>query len=135
MDNMTPIIDLWKESGRDMELTISGTSMEPTLRAGDIVIIRLNNDDLKRGDLIAYMNNGGIILHRLVAIRTGSNGREYCQKGDNMKGWCWVHEDSVVGKVVSVNRMGNIVDISNFQRRRFTVLLGLKGALIISAME
>lgn len=61
-------------------LTIRGTSMEPGIHAGDVVIVR-EQDSYQVGDVIAYRSDmgGAVVLHRVVA--TLSDG--YLLQGDN----------------------------------------------------
>jgi signal peptidase I len=60
-------------------LVVHGTSMEPSVRQGDVVITRAGSN-YKVGDVVAYGSDlGVIILHRIV----GRNGDRYVLKGDN----------------------------------------------------
>jgi signal peptidase I len=61
-------------------LSIRGTSMEPTIHAGDLVMVR-QQDDYQVGDVVAYRSEmgGAVVLHRIVA--TLSDG--YLLQGDN----------------------------------------------------
>jgi signal peptidase I len=123
--DLTPLyIEFWREAKRDICLTIEGTSMEPVLMAGDVVTVRLFQPDrqpcrppltiggnegglgvsLKRGDLIAYRNNGHVIVHRFMTKRRAGTSLLFCQKGDNLTGWGWIQEDVIMGKVVSIRR-------------------------------
>lgn len=59
---------------------VSGSSMEPRLHGGDLVLVR-SADDYRVGDVVAYKNHdlGKIVLHRIVALQ----GDRYTFKGDN----------------------------------------------------
>ena len=48
-------------------LQISGSSMEDTLRDGDLVI-SLNNGKYKTGDVIGFYFNTGILIKRVIAV-------------------------------------------------------------------
>lgn len=62
-------------------VAVRGHSMEPTLDAGDLVVLaRSGSYDI--GDVIAYRvasMNGATLIHRIVAIEDG----RYVTKGDN----------------------------------------------------
>jgi signal peptidase I len=60
--------------------SISGRSMEPGLRQGDLVVLR-RADDYRVGDVVAYRSAvlHRTVLHRIVAIRDG----HYTFRGDN----------------------------------------------------
>lgn len=47
-------------------LQLSGTSMEPTLEPGEIVVA-VKNSDFKTGDLIAFYYNNKILVKRVIA--------------------------------------------------------------------
>lgn len=60
-------------------LVVHGTSMEPSISRGDVVITRAQSS-YAVGDLVAYGSDlGVIILHRIV----GREGSRYVLKGDN----------------------------------------------------
>lgn len=64
-------------------LMVSGTSMLPGFRAGDLVIVR-RAEHYGPGDVVAYRNRelGIIVLHRILRLE----GDRYVFKGDN-NGW------------------------------------------------
>lgn len=59
-------------------VSTSGTSMEPTLHQGDLVVVRTSDYDV--GDVVAYPSrSGATVLHRIVDRR----GAELTLQGDN----------------------------------------------------
>lgn len=48
-------------------LQISGTSMEPTLKNGDIVVL-VKTSDLKHGDLCGFSYSNKILIKRVIAL-------------------------------------------------------------------
>jgi signal peptidase I len=101
------LIGLFAEAGREMSLTVSGTSMEPFLRAGDQVTVRpVGSGSIRRGDIIAFRNEGRVIIHRIVGRREFDGDSFYCQKGDNLDGWTLVPTEAIIGKAVSVRGRG-----------------------------
>jgi signal peptidase I len=58
---------------------VSGKSMEPTLRTGDLVVTR-RQADYGRGDIVAFRVEGGTVIHRIVG-GDGVGGFEV--QGDN----------------------------------------------------
>ena len=60
-----------------------GTSMLPTLRPGDLVILR-EEDGYARGDVIAYRSRSldRLVIHRIVGV----DGRAFVLRGD-ANGW------------------------------------------------
>ena len=78
---------LWPSAlgGKVDYVMVSGTSMEPGLQNGDLVIVR-DTDDYEDGDAIAYriaegeVGEGAIVIHRI----TGGDGEAgFTTQGDN----------------------------------------------------
>jgi signal peptidase I len=82
---------------------VAGTSMLPTLKTGDVVVVR-PQAEYRPGDIIAYRvpkgapAAGGRIIHRVVS---GSGASGYTVKGDNRKSAdLWHPKDAdVIGTV------------------------------------
>ena len=66
-------------------VTVAGTSMEPGMHTGDVVLMH-RQDDYRRGDVIAYRvprgqpGEGHVVIHRVVG---GSATGGYVTRGDN----------------------------------------------------
>lgn len=78
---------------------VEGTSMEPTLQSGDLVVVmkRVSLDDIAVGDIIVYRRGGALIIHRVIRVEDGA----LITKGDNN----WLPDppvrfQAVVGKVL-----------------------------------
>jgi signal peptidase I len=73
--------------GASTYVTTYGQSMEPTLHAGDLVVVR-PKDSYEVGDVAAYRSEslGTIVLHRII----GRDGDRYVFQGDNNS---WIDED------------------------------------------
>ena len=80
------------------EISVTGTSMNPTLFEGDKVVIK-KCDQYKIGDiLVFYYKNEEILIHRLIKI----NNRYFC-KGDNSFRLEDIEYNQIIGKAISVN--------------------------------
>ena len=65
--NKSPLFDLWKEAGRVVLVKVEGSSMRPLMRPGDTVSLCLTDgSEYKTGDLIAFRQDGNLIVHRLI---------------------------------------------------------------------
>lgn len=63
---------------------IASGSMEPTLEVGDIVITKkAKQEEIKKGDIITFVDNGYTITHRMVDIVEKEGNTYYQTKGDN----------------------------------------------------
>ncbi len=86
---MRPLITAFLEDiltiGLSLRVRVTGGSMAPFLRGGEIVTIKsVEADGLNRGDLIFFKDKyGNYVLHRVVRKRRGEDGRPLVQtKGD-----------------------------------------------------
>ena len=83
-------------------LAIGSPSMAKTINKGDMVIIDKNAKDIKVKDVIAFEEQGRVIVHRVISIDDLNDIRLYQTKGDanpTKDGWK-VNDNTLVGKVV-----------------------------------
>lgn len=74
-------------------------SMAPTIEIGDIVLVKIGNDDVKEQDIITYKKDEKFITHRIIKI----DGENIITKGDNNNtADKEITKDVIVGKVVSI---------------------------------
>ena len=86
-------------SNRDADITVTGVSMEPLLRAGDMVTIR-RTESYEVGDILVFLyKNDELLIHRLLRIK---DQRYFC-KGDNAFRLEDVTYEQILGKVVKIN--------------------------------
>ena len=85
-------------------LGIGSNSMQPKINKGDAVIIKKvkEENEIKKGDIIAYKTNDKIIIHRLVEITTKDNEKRYITKGDanNAEDNVEIKLKNIKGKVI-----------------------------------
>lgn len=82
-------------------LTIGSPSMTKTINKGDIIIIDKKDQNIKLGDIIAFHEQGKIIVHRVISIDEDNKSQKFQTKGDanlTKDGWK-VSETAVIGKV------------------------------------
>ena len=86
-------------SKRNAEITVTGISMEPSLRAGDVVTIR-RAESYEIGDILVFLyKNNDLLIHRLLRIKD----KKYFCKGDNAFRLEDILYEHIFGKVVQVN--------------------------------
>jgi signal peptidase len=94
-------------------VTVSGTSMQPTMHTGDVVLLH-RRAAYRRGDVIAYhvprgqAGEGHVVIHRVVG---GSAARGYVTRGDNRDSddfWRPKPSDVIGTKQVLVPGLGRI---------------------------
>lgn len=86
---------------RFTSLAIGSQSMTGTINKGDIVIIDKKAKNIKKKDIIAFKEQGRIIVHRIIATKEKNNIEYYQTKGDANKSkdsWL-VSKNAITGKV------------------------------------
>ena len=64
-------------SGRDVDITVTGVSMEPSLYATEVVTIR-RAESYEVGDILVFLyKNNELLIHRLLRIK---DKRCFCQQ-------------------------------------------------------
>ncbi len=85
--------------GNASYIKVEGTSMEPSLYTGDLVVLQ-KQSSYRLGDAIAFRSSfaGAVVLHRVIEIYTDNNGmRRYVLQGDNNN---FVDVDNPIGEEV-----------------------------------
>lgn len=90
--------------------TVHGSSMEPTLKDGDVVLWKPVKDpsSLRIGDIIIYRHptvpDHPLIIHRIIEIENRDGRLKFRTKGDALQeaDRYWLTENDIVGIVVLV---------------------------------
>lgn len=100
--------------------TIEGTSMLPTLRPGDEVVVDLQARRFRCGDVIVVRSDETLIVHRVIEVRP-----TLATRGDNAPAADQpVAPEQVMGPVIELHRMGRAYPYRNLRRRLADRLLG-----------
>ena len=99
------VLSVWAEHRERTRCPLTGSSMAPLLRDGDVLVIEHGNGDLRLGDVIVFRAGGRIKAHRLLRRRRTADGRLwYATKGDASVGFdAPVPAEQVIGRVVEVH--------------------------------
>ena len=93
-----PGLALWL-ADEPVRVTVTGSSMEPTLRDGDgVAVVRAAREELRRGDLMVFERAGEVTVHRFL----GGKGDRFLEKGDAHALGAWRPWPEALGKVVAV---------------------------------
>ena len=102
-----------------------GQSMQPTIRDGEVLtVVPIAPSDVQRRDIILYRTLRGLIAHRVVGItRHPGQAITFTLRGDAL-GACDapVQTDQLLGKVVSVTRGDDQIDVSSRRATRWHLL-------------
>lgn len=87
--------------------------MRPEILPGDILIIKkVDVKEVKNGDIAVFKSGVHLIAHRIV----GKNLRKgyFIEKGDGKYRPFKISSDSVIGKVINVQRGGRRIKVDSF---------------------
>ncbi len=97
------------DSGLSLRVKVTGRSMVPFLRGGEVVTIKkVPETELRRGDLIFVEGQPGFpVLHRLVRRKRARKGEYMFQtRGDALRSFdAPVRHDEILGKVCRIERV------------------------------
>lgn len=124
--------------GNASYIKVEGTSMEPNLYTGDLVVLQ-KRGSYRLGDAVAFRSSfaGAVVLHRIIEVYTDANGRQrYVLQGDN-NNFVDVDEptdDDILGK--QVLRIPNGAGATEFLRSPvgLGVMFALAGLLIFASL-
>lgn len=117
---------------------ITTSSMEPTIKIGDVVICKeANDEEIKDGDVITFSKNGGVITtHRVIKIEEKENGSKiYVTKGDNntLEDEEKIESKEVKGKMTAIiPKLGKIIKLCT---NNIIILIILLVVLILYFMK
>ena len=80
-------------------LQVESGSMEPTISTSDVVLVRLDNSNVQKDDIISYVSENSIITHRVIYV----DGDKYTCKGDaNNTIDSTITKSMIIGEVVKI---------------------------------
>lgn len=109
-----PVLRELIEQGKEVSLTITGSSMSPFLAHGrDQILIERPKDKLKKGDMAFYQrDNGAYVMHRICKV---GDGDVYWFVGDAqtlIEGP--VYRNQIFGSIKAVKRKGKWLQPKSF---------------------
>lgn len=115
---LTAVDDLFLDSlaeGKDVRLHVDGTSMVPSLKPGDTVVLqRVEPGQLQIGDLVVVRREHDMVTHRLVHQDAG----QWLMKGDNCR---YLDPPAsgkmILGRVITVERSGTVTNLQGARWR------------------
>ncbi len=118
--------------GLDVALRVTGSSMSPFLRSGDIVtVVPIATRKPRVGDIVVRRHGVRLLVHRLIAIQTPEPEMHWQTRGDAV---AWpdpaVEGDEVLGVVVGVEPKGAVRRCSLGAGRRLIAWLSAHGLLL-----
>lgn len=115
--------------GATSYVIVSGSSMEPTLEQGDLVVVRRGL--YETGDIVAFQTGSGLVIHRIV---DGSADDGFVMQGDNKTApdsWSPVPSDIVGEYLTRIPRAGRWVNGLASNPELYAAMIGGLGSLLI----
>jgi signal peptidase I len=122
------------EQGLDLRLKVTGRSMAPFIKSGEIVILhKVPTDSLHCGDIIYFMDDTGkAVLHRIVAKEIKTNGKaNFTTRGDALlQHDDPIPEDQILAKAAYVEKVMPLIepiqlDMDSVFCKSFNLVYGL----------
>lgn len=107
-------------NGYSVRFRAPGNSMHPAINDGELIIVKsVMPSDLKRGDIVLYRLNSGVIAHRVVRILRKKDGApSFLLQGDAAEAFDYpVEVHQVLGKVTSVQRDGCSINLYSIRAK------------------
>lgn len=121
------LLDLWHRCRARTPLVLEGDCMEPMLREGDEIVIAHGEDEPRFGDVVAFRQDGQILVHRVIGSGVLRGRRVYQLKPDKHGLQAiQVPREDLVGKVVAVRTANGRWDIESGPCRLANVFMGLR---------
>ncbi len=98
--------------GKSVRFRAPGRSMHPTIKDGETITVEpVKPSGIKRGDIVLYRFEKGVIAHRVVRIEKNDGAPLFILRGDALGAQDEAAAvQQVLGKVVSVQRGGRSID-------------------------
>ena len=110
------IIKLWQSSGKTIRIHVDGHSMRPYLKKNDQVELHLSQPNVfqfKIGDVIAFLQDDIIVIHRYLKKKKINNKWMVCQRGDNLRGFRWIDSNQIIGTATAIYRDNKKIDLQD----------------------
>lgn len=96
-------VQLWQQTGAPFRLAVTGTSMLPLLRPGDLVVVAPGAHAYPVGTIVVFRQGEQLVVHRVVR-RWGPE--HWLTKGDNGPVDEPIVAASIIGVVIAADRNG-----------------------------
>lgn len=107
-----------KEKGK-MWLKVVSPSMMPLIHIGDKVLVKsIEYEAVNMGDIIIFKGNDSpFITHRVIGKRQMNGELHFFEKGDRNAFGTWIHEKSIIARVIAIKKRDNSVIMLNKTKR------------------
>lgn len=115
--------------GRSVRFTAHGSSMQHLVRDGDVLLVEpAQSNSLRLGMIVlCTVSPGRVVAHRVIGRKTIDGELKCLIQGDHVeKPDGWFNAKDIVGKIISIERDGTVIDLRTPQARVLAVLAAVK---------
>jgi signal peptidase len=119
------------KNGHAVQTLASGYSMFPFLRKGDLLTVKpVPMDKIKRGDVVVFESEDRWIAHRVIKIRSNTEGLEFLLRGDTCIAFDpLVDKENFIGSVQIFTRENSKKVLSKGALNAWRKIIGALGLL------
>ena len=98
-------LQIWGQAGGQHSIPITGRSMLPLIRDGDLVLVAHGHAAVRQGDVVVFRREGELVAHRVLRVYGSGAGKRFLTKGDNaLRLDPLLSAEEIVGRVLDVRR-------------------------------
>ncbi len=98
-------LDIWKQTGSEHLILITGRSMLPLFHPGDRVRVTYSGASVQPGEVVVFQQGDGLVVHRVVRVEPRGNPTTVTTKGDNrLRCDAPVRADDLLGRALVVQQ-------------------------------
>ena len=111
--------------GRGCSLRVVSGSMRPVIEPGDTVLARKTDPSrIRIGDIVAFRTPDFVVVHRIIGAYQQGGRYYFRERGDSVGRSEVFPEESLLGRVTSVEKKGGSLDLESLRWRLANRLLG-----------
>ena len=116
--------ELFQKEGNGWFRIISG-SMHPLIDINDKVLVkRIFPSEVRLGDIILFKSDDALVMHRVIKIEEQNGRMMILQKGDASLNAGVTDSESIIGKVVAIEKKGKILSLDSGRGKVINNFLG-----------
>ena len=127
-------LDKWGQAGEKHLIPIVGKSMRPLIQPGDQVLIKHGHINVRRGDVIVFLQEEKMVVHRLLRICKDGSKTIFITKGDNTSYLdSPISAHQVIGRVLKIKRGDRwvLIDTRVWRIGGWLIAVGMLGWAIL----
>jgi len=118
--------------GYAVRFRAGGQSMHATIKDGEMITVEpASANEIKRGDIVLYRFNRGVIAHRVIRVEKAEAAHRFILRGDSSStNDAPVEAEKILGRVISVEREGREIDLASRKAKLMRAARSIKAHAI-----